>query len=265
MRGVAIRSMAGSSARLMKSTARSRAAWVRNSRMKKSASSKVMPMVAKTTAKSSVSPSTPDWRAIWAAMRLWGRPGPREDGQLLPAHQGVQAVDGRDAGLDEVGGIVASEGIDGAAVDVQFLLRDDARALVDGTPQAVEDPAQDVLAHRQLQALAGEAHPGFRDVQAAGGLEGLQQHHVVLHLQHVPQPHGAVGELHLHQLVVFRPLHPLQEDERTHDLFDGEIFLYHIPAPSTAISTRRGSSGARPARLRQPARSAGWRPPPPAC
>ena len=41
-----------------------------------------------------------------------GQAAPGKDGQLLAADERVHAVDGRDAGLDELGGIVAGVGID---------------------------------------------------------------------------------------------------------------------------------------------------------
>ena len=58
MRGVAMRSMAGSLARFMNSTVRSMAPVRLKSLMKKSASSKVIPMAPNTTAKLSLLPST---------------------------------------------------------------------------------------------------------------------------------------------------------------------------------------------------------------
>ena len=58
MRGVAIRSTAGSLARLVNSTVRSMAPVRLNSRTKNSDSSKVMPMAANTTAKLELSSST---------------------------------------------------------------------------------------------------------------------------------------------------------------------------------------------------------------
>ena len=61
----------------------------------------VMPMPQKTTANGSPcgarAPST-----IWAASSSAGQPGAGEDRELLAAHQRVHAVDGGDAGLDEV-------------------------------------------------------------------------------------------------------------------------------------------------------------------
>jgi V/A-type H+-transporting ATPase subunit A len=56
--------------------------------MKKEASSKVIPMAANTTAKSSCPVSTAAWRAIWAAIRLWGRPLPEKMGSFWPLTMG---------------------------------------------------------------------------------------------------------------------------------------------------------------------------------
>ena len=77
--------------------------------MKNSASSNVMPMAAKTTA--NLSP-------VLSTLRLAGdlrgearvrQAGAGEDGQLLPADERVEQVDGGDARLDELVGIVAGD------------------------------------------------------------------------------------------------------------------------------------------------------------
>ena len=52
--------------------------------IKKLASSKVMPMAAKTTAKGSSVPRTFAWRAIWAASSAWGRPEAEKMGSFCP-------------------------------------------------------------------------------------------------------------------------------------------------------------------------------------
>ena len=100
MRGVAMRSTAGSSARFRNSTARSIADVERNSRSKKSASSNVMPIAANTTANSpssrfpafvgsSLRCSTADCRAIWAASSLCGSPEPEKIGSFCPRTSGL--------------------------------------------------------------------------------------------------------------------------------------------------------------------------------
>ena len=133
----------------------------RKSLMKKSASSKVMPMAANTTANVSPACSTLAWRAIWAASRGVRQTGAGEDRQLLAAHQRVEPVDGGDAGLDELVREIAGVRVDRGAVDVEHLLRDDLRAAVDGPPDAVEDPAEHVRRDAQLQPLAQESHAWY--------------------------------------------------------------------------------------------------------
>ena len=82
--GVAIRSMAGSFARLTNSTVRSRAPVSRKLSTKKLDSSNVIPMAANTTAKFSSFPSTFAWRAICAASCAWGRPDAEKIGSFCP-------------------------------------------------------------------------------------------------------------------------------------------------------------------------------------
>ena len=82
--GIEMRSITGSSARLMNSTALSIAPVRRKSSMKKLASSNVIPMAAKTTAKDSPPPSVVAWRAICAASSECGRPDPEKIGSFCP-------------------------------------------------------------------------------------------------------------------------------------------------------------------------------------
>ena len=56
--------------------------------MKKDASSKVMPIAAKTTAKSECPLMTVAWRAICAAILLWGMPLPEKIGNFCPRTSG---------------------------------------------------------------------------------------------------------------------------------------------------------------------------------
>ena len=80
--GVAIRSTAGSFARLEKTTVRSIAPVRRKSSMKYSLSSKVIPMAANTTANFSSSLRTLACLAICAASAAWGRPEPEKMGSF---------------------------------------------------------------------------------------------------------------------------------------------------------------------------------------
>ncbi len=77
--GVRILSIEGSDERLRKRTVLSSAPVSSNWRMKKLASSLVMPIAAKTTEKLSEALRTFACLAICAARALWGRPAPGED------------------------------------------------------------------------------------------------------------------------------------------------------------------------------------------
>ena len=84
IRGVAIRSIAESDARFMKSTVLSIAPVFLKSEMKKSASSKVIPTAAKTTANFSLVPRTFACLAICAARFACGSPEPEKIGSYCP-------------------------------------------------------------------------------------------------------------------------------------------------------------------------------------
>ena len=96
---------------------------LRKSAMKKSASSKVIPMAANTTAKLH---SVPQHLGLTGNLRrqiCMGQAGAGEDGQLLSTYQGVQAVNGGNTGLDKFRRIVAGGGVHGQAVDIHALFR----------------------------------------------------------------------------------------------------------------------------------------------
>ena len=76
--------MEGSFARFINRTALSMAPVRLKSEMKKSASSNVMPIAAKTTANALSEPRTFDWRAICAARFACGRPEPENIGSFCP-------------------------------------------------------------------------------------------------------------------------------------------------------------------------------------
>ena len=82
--GVMIRSAAGSSARLRKTTAFFNAPVLSNSFMKVCFSSLVIPIAMNTTANSSFSPLTFACLAIWRAKSLWGNPDPEKIGSFCP-------------------------------------------------------------------------------------------------------------------------------------------------------------------------------------
>ena len=52
------------------------------------------------------SPATWAWRTIWAASSLWAMPEPEKMGSFCPRIRVVSAVDGGDAGVDTVSGVL---------------------------------------------------------------------------------------------------------------------------------------------------------------
>ena len=161
-----------------------------------------------------------------------GQAGAGEDGQLLAAHQGVQAVDGGNARLDELIGVVPGGGVHGQAVNVPVLLGQNGGAAVDGHAHAVEHPAQHIAGHAQLEGVAQEAHLGLGQVDASGGLKQLDHGGVAVDLQHLAAADGAVGQLHLGQLVVGDVLHHFDHHQRGRDLLDGFILSDHSSSPA---------------------------------
>ena len=161
-----------------------------------------------------------------------GQAGAGENGQLLAAHQRVQAVDGADAGLDKLIGIVPRSGIHGQAVDVHVLVGQQRGAAVDRLAHAVEHAAQHIGGYAQLQGVAQETDLGVPQVDAGGGVEQLHHGPVAVDLQHLAAADLAAVELDLRQLVVGDALHVLHHHQGAGDLVDGTVFLHHASSPA---------------------------------
>jgi hypothetical protein len=110
---------------------------------------------------------------------VMGQAAAGEDGQLLAPGQGVHAVDGGNAGLDELTRIGSGGRVQRLAVHVAAVGGNDWGAAIPGQAGAVEHAAEDVPRHRQLEGLVQEAHPGAFQVQVVGALEHFHQHGVV--------------------------------------------------------------------------------------
>ncbi|MBA7470796.1 hypothetical protein ES707_06083 [subsurface metagenome] len=105
-----------------------------------------------------------------------GQPVAREDGQLLATDQGVHTVDRRDAGLDEIAGILPGRGIDRPAVYVQLHLPRRGRTAVDGLTQTVEHPPEHPFADLNGMGLPPKTDMGLRHGQPRGPGKDLEHH-----------------------------------------------------------------------------------------
>src|SRR5712691_4300754 len=74
-----------------------------------------------------------------------GKPGRGEQRKFLSTNERIHSVDGGYACLDELSRIFPGEGIDGAAVHVEIIVRYDSRAAVCRPAAAVEDSTKHVL------------------------------------------------------------------------------------------------------------------------
>ena len=154
--------------------------------------------------------------------------GSGENGQLLAADHGVHAVDGADAGLDELVGIVARIGIHGQSVHVDVFLGDDGRAAVDGIAAAVEDAAEHVFGDGQLQRFAEEGDGSRVDVEAVGALENLHDGAAGIGLQHFAAAAGAVGQRDFHQRIVGNFLDALDDQKGARKAAYGSVFNWQV-------------------------------------
>ena len=162
--------------------------------------------------------------------------GAGEYGQLLAADERVQPVDGGDAGLNELCGVCARGGVHGQAVYVAVSVRQYGRAAVDGLAHAVENAAEHVLAHAELQRMPEEADLRFRKVDALRGLEELYDSLVALDLEDLAAADFAVGQLKLAELVIGNALDLPDYHKRTGDLLNCLVFPDHSSSPPSAMA-----------------------------
>ena len=110
------------------------------------------------------------------------------------------------------------------------------RTAVDGLAHAVEDAAQHIARHAQLQGVAQEADLGVLQIQSGGGLEELDHGIVAADLQHLAATDGAVGQLDLAQLVIGDALDLPDHHQGAVDLLDRLVFTDHASAPPLATA-----------------------------
>ncbi len=83
------------------------------------------------------------------------QPGAGEDGELLAADEGVQPVDGRDAGLDEVPRRLPANGVDGETPHGANRFAERRRLPVARSSGAAQHAPEEVLPHDDLGGRAG--------------------------------------------------------------------------------------------------------------
>ena len=104
------------------------------------------------------------------------------------------------AGLNELCRVGAGCRVHRQTVDVAVLLGEDRRAAVNGLAHTVEDAAEHILAHAQLQRVAEKTHLRLREVDALRALEELHDRMIVLDLEDFAAADFTVRELDLGQV-----------------------------------------------------------------
>src|SRR5439155_19153336 len=93
--------------------------------------------------------------------------------EFLSSDESVHSVDGRYACLDELAGVFSGERVDGAAVYVEIIIRDDSWAAVCWSAAAVEDPSEHVLRDWEFDCFPGETDSCCGNVEAGCSFEDL--------------------------------------------------------------------------------------------
>ena len=165
-----------------------------------------------------------------------GQAAHAEHGQLLAAHEGVEAVDGGDTRLDELVGVVARGGIDGLAVDVHHLFGEHGLSPVAGVAHAVKDAPEHIARDGEFLRVTQKARAALGHLQSLRIFKELHDGAALVDLEHLAAAERAVFAHDLHELVVGDALDAVDEHQGSDDLADGLIFLKHpLPLPAQRL------------------------------
>lgn len=152
-----------------------------------------------------------------------GQTGGREDGNFLASGDGVHDVDGGQSGLDHFLGIDTRPGIDGLTLNVEKVLGEDGRSLVDGFAGAVEDTAEHVLRDGSSEDIAGEFAKSVFRVDAGSSFKDLDNGLGSWDLEDLAGAQGSIGKFQLYDFGEFRKFNFVENDERSVDSGDGLV------------------------------------------
>jgi hypothetical protein len=153
--------------------------------------------------------------------------GPGEEGKFLAADEGVESVDRRDAGLDELRRVLPRIRVDRRPDNLDPFLRHDRRSAVDRFAGPAQDPPQHVSGHVELDRLAEELHGGLA-VDPRRPLEDLDDDDVLRRVEDLTSLARSIRQADLDEFAVSDPRRLLDEDERPRDLRDRPIFRRHL-------------------------------------
>ena len=102
---------------------------------------------------------------------------------------------------------------------------------------AVEDAAEHILGHGQLQRVAQEADLAVLQVDAGGIFKQLDDGSIAVAFQNLAVANFAVRQLQLGQFVVGDALDVFDDHQRPGDLTDGTVFADHSASASFATSS----------------------------
>ena len=155
----------------------------------------------------------------------------RKDGQLLSSDKGVKSVDGRNAGLYKLVGILSCGRIHGAAVNIEAHLGNYLGTVINGIPQSVKHPSEHILRYSKLHLTAGKAHLAVGKVDACRSLKKLHKGVCTVYFKHSAAAFFSVFKLDFSKLVVFNSAYIPNKHKRACHLFDCPVFLRHPVLP----------------------------------
>lgn len=100
-------------------------------------------------------------------------------------------------------------------VDVEVLLSQDARTLVDRLARAVEDAAQHVLADGDAEGVAAKLDARLAGINARRALKDLHDGALARHFEHLASALGAIRQGQRDDLVELGELDIVKNDKRT--------------------------------------------------
>jgi hypothetical protein len=112
----------------------------------------------------------------------------------LATRNRIHAVDRRDAGLNHLLGILARERIDRLALDVEVVLGEHWRTVVERLAAAVKHAAKHVLRHGHAQHVAAELDARVARIDARRALKHLNHCLGAVHFEHLTGTNGTIIE-----------------------------------------------------------------------
>jgi len=149
--------------------------------------------------------------------------GSREERNLLASSNRGHSVDSGNTRLDHLSGVLSHVRVDRLTLDIEELLSEHRRTLVDGETGTIEGSTEHLNTHWHAHDITGELDGSTNIVDISSALENLDDSLLALNLEDLALSLGAIAEADIDDLSVLRELDVVKDDEGTLDIEDGTV------------------------------------------